>query len=367
MPNRLLFLLLIFSQTILFSQDYNILDFGAKPDGKTLNTKAIQSAIDIATKNGGGRVLIPKGKYLTGAFILKTGTDLHLQKDAIILGSTNPKHYFNLNRWKALVLSDNQNNISITGYGEINGQGRELALHIDSLFYAGQIDSAEYNFVEKRPKYYLRPQLIEFVSCKSIAIKNVTLRNAACWVQTYDKCENIVIDSVRIESDAYWNNDGIDIQDCKNVRITNCFVNSADDGICIKSQYEDYMCDSIYISNCSVRSSASAVKFGTVSHGGFKNVVIKNIKIYDTFRSAIAIEVVDGAVLENILIDSITAVNTGNAIFIRLSERSKKKKMGVLKNVIIKNVKVEVAFERPDYKYEMRGPALPFFHNIFPS
>jgi hypothetical protein len=77
--------------------------------------------------------------------------------------------------------------------------------------------------------------------------------------------------------------------------------------------------------------------------------------------------VVDGAVLENILIDSITAVNTGNAIFIRLSERSKKKKMGVLKNVIIKNVKVEVAFERPDYKYEMRGPALPFFHNIFPS
>ena len=129
MPNRLLFLLLIFSQTILFSQDYNILDFGAKPDGKTLNTKAIQSAIDIATKNGGGRVLIPKGKYLTGAFILKTGTDLHLQKDAIILGSTNPKHYFNLNRWKALVLSDNQNNISITGYGEINEQGRELALH----------------------------------------------------------------------------------------------------------------------------------------------------------------------------------------------------------------------------------------------
>ena len=85
MPNRLLFLLLIFSQTILFSQDYNILDFGAKPDGKTLNTKAIQSAIDIATKNGGGRVLIPKGKYLTGAFILKTGTDLHLQKDAILL------------------------------------------------------------------------------------------------------------------------------------------------------------------------------------------------------------------------------------------------------------------------------------------
>jgi polygalacturonase len=367
MRNILLIGILIFSQTNLFSQDFNIQDFGAKPDGKTLNTSAIQSAIDAATENGGGRVIIPKGKFLTGAFFLKTGTELHLQKDAVILGSTNPKHYFKLNRWKALVMADTQNDISITGHGEINGQGRELALHIDSLFYAGQIDSAQYNFVEMRPKYYLRPQLIEFVSCKKITIKNVTLRNAACWVQTYDKCEDIVMDSVHTESDAYWNNDGIDIQDCKNVRITNCFVNSADDGICIKSQYEDYLCENIYISNCTVRSSASAVKFGTVSHGGFKNVTIKNIKIYDTFRSAIAIEVVDGAVLENVTIDSITAVNTGNAIFIRLSERSKKKKMGILRNVIIKNVKVEVAFERPDYKYEIRGPALPFFHNTFPS
>ena len=367
MHNIFLTFILIFCHVTLFSQDFNIQDFGAKPDGKTLSTVAIQSAIDAATKNGGGRVIIPKGKFLTGAFFLKTGTELHLQKDAVILGSTNPKHYFKLNRWKALVMADTQNDISITGHGEINGQGRELALHIDSLFYAGQIDSAQYNFVEMRPKYYLRPQLIEFVSCKKITIKNVTLRNAACWVQTYDKCENIVMDSVYTESDAYWNNDGIDIQDCKNVRITNCYVNSADDGICIKSQYEDYLCDNIYISNCTVRSSASAVKFGTVSHGGFKNVTIKNIKIYDTFRSAIAIEVVDGAVLENILIDSITAVNTGNAIFIRLSERSKKKKMGVLKNVILKNIKVEISFERPDYKYEIRGPALPFFHNTFPS
>ena len=98
-----------------------------------------------------------------------------------------------------------------------------------------------------RPKYYLRPQLIEFVKCKNIQVKNVTLKNAACWVQTHDRCENIVIDNVRTVSDAYWNNDGIDIQDCKNVRVTNCFVDSADDGICLKSQSSDYLCDSIYI------------------------------------------------------------------------------------------------------------------------
>jgi hypothetical protein len=364
----LLFLcLVLFNPNFLLAQDYNILDFGAQADGQTLNTAVIQSAIDAAHEKGGGRVIVPAGRFLTGAIQMKSGVELHVQKKGVLLGSTNPDHYFKLKRWKALILADAEENIAITGRGEIDGQGRQLALHIDSLFYAGEIDSAMYNFVEMRPKYYLRPQLIEFVRCKNITVKNITLKNAACWVQTYDQCRNIVMDSVTTDSDAYWNNDGIDIQDCINVRITNCFVNSADDGICLKSQSARHLCDSIYIANCTVRSSASAVKFGTVSHGGFKNVVIKNIKVFDTFRSAVAIECVDGGILENVLIDSVTATNTGNALFIRLGERSKKEQMGQLRNVTLKNIKVEVAFERPDYGYEIRGPALPFFHNTFPS
>ncbi len=354
-------------QTILLAQDYNIRDFGAIPDGKTLNTSKIQSAIDAAHDNGGGRVVIPAGRFLSGSILLKSGVELHLLEDAVLLGSTDPANYIKINRCKGFVLADSQDNIAISGRGEIDGQGRQLALNLDSLFYAGQLDSAHYNFVEMRPKYYLRPQLIEFVNCKNIEVRNVTLRNAACWVQTHDKCENIIIDSVRIESDAYWNNDGIDISDCKNVRITNCYINTADDGICLKSHSAEYYCDSIYIANCTVRSSASAIKFGTRSHGGFKNVVIENIKVYDTFRSAIAIESVDGGFLENILINNIQATNTGNAIFIRLGKRNRTGAVGTLKNVIIKNIKVEVAFERPDYAYEIRGPELPFFHNTFPS
>jgi len=362
-----LFICFIIScQFSLFAQDYNILDFGAVPDGKTLNMANIQSAIDAAHKKGGGRVVIPAGRFLSGCLLLKSGVELHLQKGAVLLGSINPDHYFKLNRWKAFIIADSQNDIAITGSGEIDGQGRQLALHIDSLFYAGKIDSSDYNFVERRPKYYLRPQLIEFVGCRNIQVRNVTLKNAACWVQTHHECENIIIDSVRTESDAYWNNDGIDIQDCKNVRITNCFVNAADDGICLKSHSADHTCDSIYIANCTVRSSASAIKFGSRSHGGFTNVVIENIKVYDTFRSAIAIECVDGAKLENIMVNNISATNTGNAIFIRLGKRHTKT-VGTLKNVTLKNIKVEVAFERPDYAYDLRGPALPFFHNTFPS
>ena len=354
-------------QSIMYAQDFNVLDYGAVPDGRTLCTSGIQAAIDAAHLYGNGRVVFPAGSFLSGSLVIKSGVELHLLQDAVLLGSTNPDHYIKLNRWKALLLSDGESDIMITGPGAIDGQGRQLALHIDSLFYAGKLDSTDYNFVEMRPMHYVRPQLIEFVNCKNIKVTNVTLRNAACWVQTYDLCENIILDHVQVDSDAYWNNDGIDIQDCKKVRITNCYINAADDGICLKSQSRDHFCDSIYIAHCTVRSSASAVKFGTVSHGGFKNVTIEHIKVFDTFRSALAIECVDGGTLENILIENVNAVNTGNAIFIRLGDRSKTRDPGFLRNVTLRNIRVEVAFERPDYAYEIRGPALPFFHNTFPS
>jgi hypothetical protein len=135
----------------------------------------------------------------------------------------------------------------------------------------------------------------------------------------------------------------------------------------LKSHSADYLCDSIYIANCTVRSSASAIKFGTRSYGGFKNVIIENIKVYDTFRSAIAIECVDGGTLENVLVQNLEATNTGNAIFIRLGKRNQTGPVGSLRNVRLRNIRVEVAFERPDYEYEIRGPELPFFHNTFPA
>jgi polygalacturonase len=352
---------------ILNAQDFNVLDFGAVPDGKTLSTSGIQAAIEAAHLYGNGKVVIPAGFFLSGSLVLKSGVELHLLQGAVLLGSTNPDHYIKLNRWKALLIAEGERDITIIGPGTIDGQGRQLALHIDSLFYAGKLDSGDYNFVEMRPIHYVRPQLIEFVKCKNVKVTNVTLKNAACWVQTYDQCENIILDHVHVDSDAYWNNDGIDIQDCQKVRITNCYINAADDGICLKSQSPDHLCDSIYIAHCTVRSSASAVKFGTVSHGGFKNVTIEHIKVFDTFRSALAIECVDGGTLENILIENVNAVNTGNAIFIRLGDRSKSREPGMLRNVTLRNIKVEIAFERPDYAYEIRGPALPFFHNTFPA
>ncbi len=377
-----LFISLIFYLAIttwIQAKEYNILDFGAKPDGQTLNTNIIQSAIDQLSKEGGGKLIFPTGKFLTGSLQLKSGVHLYLEKGAVLLGSTNPYHYTELempgrpeadkkddNSQMALLVAYKTDNISISGKGRIDGQGRELALNIDSLHHIGERVDPNYNYNNMRPNETMRPKLFRFSTCKNVNVSGVELQSSACWGLSFELCQNLKIDGVKVFNRAYWNNDGMDISDCRNVSITNCDVNSADDGICLKSYFPGYANDSIYIANCTLRTSASAIKFGSASYGGFKNVTIKNLKVYDTFRSVIAIESVDGAEIENIEVSDVVAKNTGNAIFIRLGHRGGEKP-GSIKNVYIHDMKVQVAFGRPDIDYDMRGPAVGFFHNPFPS
>ena len=365
MKYSILLLISLIFQISAYSEDYNILGFGAIGDGITLNTKNIQAAIDKASQNGGGRVIVPAGKFLSGCLVIKDDVELHLEKDAVILGSTSPFDYLSGDNLLHFINAENADNIGITGLGTIDGRGRLLALTIDSLFFAGKWEDPGYNYRRHRPER--RPKLLHFTQCKNVVLEGFTARRSASWVLDFDRCVNLTIHKVTVDSDDYWNNDGIDIGDCRNVRITDCYINSADDGICLKSHHPDSFNDSIYVANCTVRSSASAIKFGTASHGGFKNVKIENIYIFDTFRSAIAIESVDGGILENIEINDITANNTGNAIFIKLGHRNVDGKVGTLKNVKISNVVVQIPFGAPDLKYEIRGPELPFFHNTFPA
>lgn len=346
---------------------FRVTDFGAKPDGVTLNSAAIQKAIDAANASGGGTVSFEKGIYLSGSIELKSNVILNFEKEATLLGSTNPLDYYGLNRWKALILADGQTQIGISGEGTIDGQGLQLALNADSLYNEGILKDPNYSVRRKRVSEYMRPQVIEMVNCRNVSVTGVNIRNSSCWVQTYDQCKNLMIDHINVHSDTFWNNDGIDVSDCRNVQITNSVVNSADDGICLKSHSPNHFNDSIYIANCTVRSSASAIKFGTASFGGFKNIKIEKIKIYDTFRSAIALESVDGGTLENIEISDIEATNTGNAIFIKLGHRNVDGPVGKLRNVQIRNVKVEIPGDRPDKNYIQRGPDLPYFHNPFPA
>lgn len=344
------------------AKDYPASLFGINSDGVTLNTRSIQFAIDYIHQQGGGRLVFDVGRFLTGSIHLKSNVTIHLLEGAVLLGTLNPLDY-DKKGLTALILCHDQENIAITGIGVIDGQGRQVARNVVELVHKGLIKDA---FRNDRPEVPIRPMLIYFRDCKNILIKNVTMRNAAAWVQTYDQCKNLRVDSITVDSRAFWNNDGIDIVDCDSVAITNSYIDSDDDGVCLKSHDSTgAFCQNVLVRNCTIRSSANGIKFGTASLGGFKNVRLINIKVFDTYRSAIALEAVDGGFLENVEADSIIALNTGHAIFLRIGERRKIKSR--LENIKIKNLTAEIAATKPDAGYEYEGPIEDMPRNISPS
>ncbi len=358
----------VFAVTILFLQsfqlyakDYPASLFGIYSDGTSLNTRSIQAGIDYINANGGGRLVFYVGRYLTGSIHLKSNVTIHLEEGAVLAGSLNPYDY-DKKMFTAMILAYDQDSIGITGQGVIDGQGRTVARNVVHLIHSGVLKD---RFRNDRPQEDQRPMIISFRNCKNVAIKGITIRNAASWVQTYDQCKNLVIDSIRVDSRAYWNNDGIDIVDCDGVRITNSFIDAADDGICLKSHDDKAFCNNIYIRNNTIRSSANAIKFGTVSYGGFRNIRIINNKVFDTYRSAVALECVDGGFLENVEVDTLVAINTGNAIFLRLGERAPGRK-GKFEKVKISNVTIDIPATKPDVGYEYEGPIEDMPRNISP-
>ena len=352
--------------THLQAKDYNVSDFGAKADGTTVNTRTIQRAIDYVSENGGGRLVFQVGNYVTGSIYLKSNVTLHLEPGATILGSTNPLDYVidPKIKWSSMIFAVNQENIGITGKGTINGRGFTTANNLVSLIHRGIFED---ELLLDRPREWRRPENIYFRECVNVTITGITLRDPASWNQTYDQCKNVYVDGIYVDSKAYWNNDGIDIVDCDGVTIKNSYFDAADDVICFKSHDANSICQNVVVENCVGRSSANGIKFGTVSRGGFRNCKIKNVTIFDTFRSAITFAAVDGGIIEDIEVDSIRSINTGNVIFLRIGDRWSSGKQPSMKNVRISNVYAEVPMSKPDAGYNYEGPVEDNPRNISPA
>jgi hypothetical protein len=355
MKNKLLLLiLLVYSmEADCQMKDQLITAHGAVADGQTNNAAIIQQLIDKVAAAGGGRVIIPPGNFMSGPLFLKSGVELHLQLGARLLGPTNRADYGNYEGRPAMVSAKNQTNISISGKGIIDGQGQELMLDIFKKLRSGEMKQ-DSMWLYKRPGG--RALVLYFYACTRVNISGVTLKNSSDWVQDFKECDGVTIDGITVQSTAYWNNDGLDITDSKNVRITNCFINASDDALCFKSDNPAGSCENVFVDNCTLRSSANGLKFGTSNFGGFRNFKISNLTIFDTYRSAIALESVDGGFMENIDIQNVNAKNTGNAIFIRRGHRNKDGKVGTLKGIYIANVKVETPLLKPDQGYPIEGP-----------
>jgi len=346
---------------------YNASLFGILSDGVTMNTRSIQYAIDWIAEQGGGTLRFWVGRYLTGTIHLKSNVTIELVEGAVLVGSTNPFDYDRLEATSdhALILAEGVENIRLIGYynsgGVIDGQGRELGNNCTDLVHKGLLNDRLSN---DRVGEGFRPRLLIFRECKNVEVDNVTFRNAANWVTMYDQCENVKINNVRIQSTAFWNNDGIDIVDCDGFLLTNSYIDASDDAICLKSHNAKKLCQNVEVRHCTARSSASGIKFGTMGAGGFKNVKIIDNTVYDTYRSAITIQSVDGGICENILVDSLHATNVGNAIYLIVGAR--RDKQSYMDGITIRNLYCEVAATKPDAGYEYEGPIEDLPRNISP-
>ena len=333
---------------------YDITDFGAKGDSVTLNSKAIQRAIDECATNGGGTVYFPAGTYISGTIWLKDNIHLYLESGATLLCSTDVSQFplqtskvVSLRpRCYSLIYAENKSNISISGNGTIVGQGNRKPYHISHKDQDAAI---------------VRPKVICMIECKNIKIRDITLKNSPFWMQHYLACEDLLIDGITVSNRrSSVNNDGIDIDCCRNVRISNCNIDSEDDAIVLKST-SNRLCENVTINGCVLSSHCNALKCGTESNGGFRNITVSNCVIFDTYLSGIALEIVDGGVLDLVNISNITMNRVNNPLFIKLGNRArpygeniKPQGIGEMKNIQITNIQandVGEFIEIPDMEF----------------
>ncbi|MHC4330572.1 MAG: glycoside hydrolase family 28 protein, partial [Planctomycetota bacterium] len=192
--------------------------------------------------------------------------------------------------------------------------------------------------------YKVRPYIIRFIQCRNVTVQDVTIRNSPMWVQHYMACDDVRITGVTVRSRVNHNNDGINIDSCRRVIISDCNISSGDDAIVLKST-SARICRDVTVSNCVVSSLCNALKMGTESNGGFKNIVMTGCSIYDTRLAGVALEIVDGGTMDCVVISNITMDKIGAPIFLRLGNRARpfKKDMekpgiGVMRNITITNI-----------------------------
>ena len=292
---QLLSLLLLGCSLQVEAAVYNITDFGAKNDTTVLSTQAIQAAIDRCSQEGGGQVLVPAGHYKMGTIVLRSKMNLHLEKGAILFGSTDINDYTSQRTSYVslrtntptvqLIWADDVEDVTIDGEGIIDGRGKafpKLSWNDEGI---------------------TRPHLLRFVQSRDIQLKGITLRNSGCWMQHWLACDRVKIDGITV------NNRNTSPKLCENITITSCVVSS----------------------HC------NAVKLGTETNGGFRNITIQNICVKPSYdqssqffgheskrgTSALSLEIVDGGVMENVNVSDFTVEGTESPIFVRLGNRAR--------------------------------------------
>ena len=353
-----LILVSVLISTFSHAMEYNVKDYGAKGDGKTIDSPAINKAIEAASSAGGGTVVLPAGEYLSYSIRLKDNIHLYLENGSILKAAQPAQNEgfdpaeaneftkfqdFGHSHWKnSLIWGIGLKNIRITGFGTIHGHG--LTREESRLTGVGN-------------------KAIALKECVNVDIKDITMIRCGHFALLATGVENMTISNVKIDT----NRDGLDIDCCRNVRISDCSINSPwDDAIVLKASYGlGYFKDTekVTITNCFVSGydrgtmidgtyktdepqapdqefNTGRIKFGTESSGGFKNITISNC-VFENCRG-LALETVDGGVMEDICINNITMRDIVNSpIFLKLGARMRSPQgtpVGRMKRVTISNI-----------------------------
>ncbi len=338
----------VFSAVVIFSfffsnaQVFNITNYGAVGNGSTMNTQAIQAAVDSCNNAGGGIVLVPAGNFLTATVFLKSNVTIQIDSGGTITGSSSTSDYPDViplirsytdnYPQRSVFYAEGQHNIGIIGKGTFHGNGQSLSFYFDS-------DNKPYGF--------------RFISCTNVRYEGITLRHSGFWMMHNLDCDTVVIKNVYLVNQNLGNGDGFGIDGCRNVIIDSCFADCNDDALVLKTT-SPIGCENVSITNCTVATYSRAIKMGTETHGAYKNIHINNITVQistlgpfpnNPAKCGINLSAVDGGSLENVLIENVTMTGIKTPLLIRLGNRGRKYTpsapapgVGFVRNVELRNI-----------------------------
>ena len=342
-------------------------DYGLRAGEKA--TPAIQRAIDAAGSQG-GTVRLRAGDYVSGTLVLRSRIRLEICAGARLLASTDLKDYpemharrltvqdTSMGMHQSLIFAEGCEDIALCGAGVIDGQG----------------SPANFPGAETAQGTPGRPFLIRVIDCRRVHISGLTLKNAACWMQNYLNCDELLIEGLTVRNHANYNNDGMDIDGCRDVVIRHCRVSSGDDALCFKGASQRPL-DRVLVEDCDFYSACNAVKVGTDTQGSFRNVLIRRCRIgglaedpstlkHPCADSGVSLEMVDGGTLENFWLTQLHITRAWSPFFFRLEDRGRVKPgdprpgIGDLRRVLISHIRGEGNGSRGSYMLGIKEKAI---------
>ena len=334
----------------------NILDFGVIPNSSEICTSKIQAAIDHCAATGGGRVTVPAGLYISGSIWLRSHVELHLEHGAVIKGSTNMADYneedaFPQNmssptsdKWlgKHLVLAVECEDVAVTGTGTLDGSGD--AFFGEPTYFSAYVWN-EGGFTRVKDPKVLRPgPLLCIVECQRVTVKDITITNQPCWGCLLYGCDYVTVNGLKTRNPHYFfNSDGIDIDCCRYVTVSDCLIDTGDDAIAVRGnatrlKNSGHTCEYITITNCVLGSCSSTFRIGVGKNGTIRHIRISNITVT---RGAPLIQIQSSymgwgdVTISDVSFSNISAANCPRVFMLDESADVK------IQNITMENIRVE--------------------------